>query len=207
MWIQNHSERVPFILTDLGHYPVILGIKWLQKHDVTIKWGANMVLLNSPYCKKNYLESGRTAIVPGIINISNTPAYLQPKEPPLKVNSVMKVKKMRKWTPARTQRSRRRKAREQGASPPEPKKINLYMIGAATCAWYSRKKDYQLLAILLRDIDKALEDKKRPDPATLLPEDYHDLIDVFSRAESDKLPPHRPYNYDILLMPGTEPPA
>ena len=29
MRIQNYSKRVPFILTNLGHYPIILGIKWL----------------------------------------------------------------------------------------------------------------------------------------------------------------------------------
>ena len=72
---------------------------------------------------------------------------------------------------------------------------------------YSRKKNHDLMAISLRDIKKALEEKKRPDPATLLPECYHDYLDIFSRTESDKLPPHRPYDYDIPLKPGTEPPA
>ena len=59
----------------------------------------------------------------------------------------------------------------------------------------------------MRDIEKALEEKERLDPATLLPEDYHDFLDVFLRAESDKLTPHRLYNYNILLKPGIEPPA
>ena len=58
-----------------------------------------------------------------------------------------------------------------------------------------------------RDIDKALKEKKRPDPATLLSEDYYDFLDVFSQRESDKLPLYRPYNYDILLKLGTEPSA
>ena len=30
---------------------------------------------------------------------------------------------------------------------------------------------------------------------------------MFSRRESDKLLPHRLYNYNILLKPGIEPPA
>ena len=41
------------------------------------KWGANIVLINSPYYKKNYLESERTAIVPGIVEVPNIPKYLQ----------------------------------------------------------------------------------------------------------------------------------
>ena len=72
---------------------------------------------------------------------------------------------------------------------------------------YSRKKNHELLVISLRDIKKALSNKLRPNPVTLLPKCYYDFLDVFSRADSDKLAEHRPYNYDILLMPGTEPPA
>ena len=42
---------------------------------------------------------------------------------------------------------------------------------------------------------------------TILPKEYHDFLDVFSQTESDKLPPHRPYNYNIPLMPDKEPPT
>ena len=53
----------------LGHYPVMLSIKWLQIHDVGIKWALNMAIFNSPYCKENYLPEGRTAIMPGMVNV------------------------------------------------------------------------------------------------------------------------------------------
>ena len=42
---------------------------------------------------------------------------------------------------------------------------------------------------------------------TLLPKEYLDFLDVFSRIKSDKLPPHHPYDYDIPLMPDKEPPT
>ena len=87
------------------------------------------------------------------------------------------------------------------------KPLQINMISAAAFAIYSRKKNHELLAISLRDIEKALSDKPRSDPATLLSECYYDYLDVFSRADSDKLAPHRPYDYDIPLMPGIEPPA
>ena len=92
----------------------MLGIKWLQKHDVITKWGANIVLLNSPYCKKNYLKSRHTAIVPGIVNMPDTPAYLQQGNPPLESNALTEVKKKQKRTFTRTQRSRRQKIKERG---------------------------------------------------------------------------------------------
>ena len=33
----THSEQTLFFVTNLSHYPVILGIKWLQQHDSTIR--------------------------------------------------------------------------------------------------------------------------------------------------------------------------
>ena len=59
----------------------------------------------------------------------------------------------------------------------------------------------------MRDIEKALKEKKQPNPATLLPEDYYNLVNIFSRAKSDKLAPYRLYNYNISLKPDTEPPT
>lgn len=37
-----------------------------------------------------------------------------------------------------------------------------------------------------------------------LPKYLHDLGSVFSEEESNKLPDHSSYNYEIKLMPGTE---
>jgi len=44
------------------------------------------------------------------------------------------------------------------------------------------------------------------DPKILLPERYHDCINTFRRAQSDKLPPHRVYDHAIDLVPGKLPP-
>jgi hypothetical protein len=42
--------------------------------------------------------------------------------------------------------------------------------------------------------------KKHTDPLTKVPSKYHDLIDVFSRENSDKLPVQRPYDHKIKLI-------
>ena len=60
------------LVTTLGHYPVVLGIKWLQKLDVRMKWASNMAILNSPYRKKNYLPEERTMAMPGLIKVPDT---------------------------------------------------------------------------------------------------------------------------------------
>jgi len=50
-----------------------------------------------------------------------------------------------------------------------------------------------------------LEDYRKSkdvDPATILPEQYVDFLDVFSRKEADRLPPHRPSDHAIEIQSG-----
>ena len=76
---------------------------------------------------------------------------------------------------------------------------DITMIGAAAYSTLARKPGYHIFAASMADIEKALEPKKEVDPLTILPEEYHEFIDVFSRKESDILPPHRPYDHKITL--------
>ena len=39
-----------------------------------------------------------------------------------------------------------------------------------------------------------------------VPLEYHDYLDVFSETQANVLPPHRKYDLEIPLHPGTEPP-
>ena len=39
-----------------------------------------------------------------------------------------------------------------------------------------------------------------------LPQQYHDLREVFSKSKASTLPPHRPYDMAVDLLPGTMPP-
>ncbi|TKA72817.1 hypothetical protein B0A49_05481 [Cryomyces minteri] len=57
----------------------------------------------------------------------------------------------------------------------------------------------------MRDIEKALSPREVTDPATKVPEEYHDLLDVFSRHDADTLPARRAYNHKIKLQEGKEP--
>ncbi len=59
------------------------------------------------------------------------------------------------------------------------------------------------------DIQKYLDGKP---PATMeeiltkLPKEYHDLARAFLPSEAETLPPHRPYDHKIELLPGQTPP-
>ena len=63
----------------------------------------------------------------------------------------------------------------------------------------------EVFAVLLRDIEKALEPKKQIDPAVKLPKEYHKFLNIFSRQEADMLPVHWSYDHKIPLEDGKQP--
>ena len=58
----------------------------------------------------------------------------------------------------------------------------------------------------MADINKALQVKKRIDPAVKLPVHYHNYLPVFDYKESEKLPPHRgpAADHSIELEKGSD---
>jgi len=83
--------------------------------------------------------------------------------------------------------------------------ISVYRIGYALFESIFRKKGYILFVTSIRDIEKALRPKTRTDPATVLPKEYYDFLNVFSQELADILPPYRPYNHKIDIEPGKTP--
>lgn len=67
------------------------------------------------------------------------------------------------------------------------------------------RTNVELFAITLKDIEKALPKSTPTDPATRLPPEYHEFLDVFSKDLADELPPHRKSDHKIPLHPGTTP--
>ena len=46
----EHHETLPMFVTKLGHYPVVLGIPWLELHDVVIRFSSRTLRFGSQYC-------------------------------------------------------------------------------------------------------------------------------------------------------------
>ena len=64
----------------------------------------------------------------------------------------------------------------------------------------SHARNMEIFNISIRNIEKALAPKSNTNPAKKLPTEYHDFFDIFFRANSDILPPYRPYDHKIPLM-------
>ena len=50
MTIAGHQEKIPLFVTKLGHYSIVLGLLWLQHHDVNICFSKITVRFDSNYC-------------------------------------------------------------------------------------------------------------------------------------------------------------
>jgi len=50
MYVQDHGEQLPMLITKLGYYPLVLWIPWLMLHDVAVRFASNTVTFASQYC-------------------------------------------------------------------------------------------------------------------------------------------------------------
>ena len=96
--------------------------------------------------------------------------------------------------------------------PPKPKKqrlqphsitsyaVDVNLISAAAFHFNLRRPQNELFSTSLYEIDRLIEDKETAEELEQkLPEAYKDYIDVFSKAASNVLPPHRQYDHRIQL--------
>jgi hypothetical protein len=77
MIIQDHKERIPMFVKNLGHYPIGLGIPLLGLHDVTDRFASNTVTFGSQYCVGHCQEAPVT--VQGVTKEPPEPEYEQMK--------------------------------------------------------------------------------------------------------------------------------
>jgi len=65
-----------------------------------------------------------------------------------------------------------------------------------------KKRDYQIFAVTIKNVEKTLKPKLYINSRSLVPEEYHDLIDIFKKRFINKLPPYRDkYNFKIKFEP------
>ena len=62
-----------------------------------------------------------------------------------------------------------------------------------------------IFAVIIANIKKALAPKKHTNPATKVPVEYYNYLDVFLRKEANKLLERRPYDYKIVVKEGKHP--
>jgi transposase InsO family protein len=120
-----------------------------------------------------------------------------------------------------SKKKKRRRKRSRRIKPimNESTDSEIYMIGAAPFHLLTKQKGAEIFALSPREIDAQINaassqdidiqlsktEKIPTDPKTVVPLEYHDFLDVFSKQEADKLPPHRDgHDHRIELEEGKE---
>ena len=75
MRIQDHEEQLPMFVTKLGYYLIVLGIPWLQLHEVPVRFASNTVTLEFQYCTTHC--HAELITVQGVTEEPPEPVYLQ----------------------------------------------------------------------------------------------------------------------------------
>lgn len=94
MRIHDHFERkTRFYVTRLAHYPIVLGLPWLKEHDPVTGWGANSMLFNSDYCRRNCNTPLRPTKIKALNDVpaKSRPKYLPDRPGALKDRDIAKV--------------------------------------------------------------------------------------------------------------------
>ena len=92
-------------------------------------------------------------------------------------------------------------------SKPKAKDIDIAMIGADAYRAACHLKGAQVFAVSMRDIQYQAEKEARAetDPKSVVPQEYHNFLDVFSKKDSDTLPPYQKYDHKIHLEEEQKP--
>ena len=92
-------------------------------------------------------------------------------------------------------------------SDPKAKDIDIAIIGADAYCAACRLKGAQVFVVSMRDIQyqAVKEDRAETNPTSVVPQEYHNFLDVFSKKNLDTLPPHQKYDHKIYLEEEQKP--
>ena len=226
--LDNHKEPIALDISNITH-DIILGLPWFEKHNPTIDWKSRTIIFDSPYCID---ECNSGQIVTMNFNpVSPIEHDCTPNESLPKFN-ITKSERNREHRAQRTKKrvtfrdpiehdddrltknpSTQNKDTSIQNKDPKRKPPAVALVGAAAFATSLKQPEAQLYFLnITQVIETNSTTTDQPNAMTmdpdlsLIPEEYHEFADVFSKKEAEKLPPHRPYDHRIPLEEGTTPP-
>ena len=216
--VKHYDYELQSMITKLGTYPLVLGIGWLRKHEPGIAWRTNKLEFISAYCQEDCLRVRETSLSVDKApeNLSIQEDCLRDKESTLlafeapknlstrdKSNTFIDYpqSKSNQFTDHSRSKSEQSIDLTKLRSDQSTGSISdIAIIGAAAYNTLARQPEVQIFVATMEDIKKALRVKEYIDPLPLLPKEYHEFADVFSRRDSDVLPPHRPYDHRVPVQ-------
>jgi hypothetical protein len=223
--IGRHHENTYFYLTRLPQTPIVLGIPWLRKHNPNIDWSLDLVTFKSSHCRSNCLEDRQPSKAYGNHSPQNHRPENHRPENHRPENHRPENHRPENHRPENhsPENHRPENYSPENHSPEKPgpssvpaQPLDIYFVNAASLYTAHRRaqkteEPLDLCRVTLNDIEKAIAKIESPkdtlDPRSIVPSEYHDLLDVFRAELADVLPPHRAHDHKIELMEGKEPPS
>ena len=187
MTVQDHRETVtPMLITKLGQHQIILGKPWMKKHGVILD-----------------MRNDRLSFWPG--HCQHTKPHAKPshaEEPQEELNAEVPHAKKPEGIPQKLKPNAKENKPSVEQADKRNKPLNLAFIGGAPFMHLAKKQKADTFAISMRDIEYQLNKTTKPltDPKTVVPEEYYDFLDVFSKDISDTLRPYGKYDHRIELL-------
>lgn len=186
----DHFELQSFQLISLGNYSLILGMDWLRNHNPSIDWINRTVSL---FCSSRHNLSNLPPLAKSIMPPINNTFYNQPRfsiPPPAP-----------KPTPTKTTTS----SVKLPTQPKNPSLISIAIVSNASFCQILKQKQgvgYMMDISQIHELSTATTNGEPNVPDIQLPEKYAEYSKVFSKAQADRLPPHRPYDHAIPITEG-----
>jgi hypothetical protein len=231
MSILEHREPLSMFATKLGHYPIVLGIPWLELHDVTIRFSSRVLTFASDYCSRNcndtptvvYAHSLATKVTSGKklavsagageFEAQLSTSHLIPTKTQAdghEDSSSNPIPETPNGIPGVPDTVRN----DVALSPnfdrlPQSEPIRISAVGGQPFRRMVSKGNLTVYSISLYEINQALgikSEKNEFDLEKHIPKEYHEFLPLFSETLAKTLPVHRPYDHKIPLREGFTPP-
>ena len=207
-WMKKHGAvldmRNDRLIFWPGHY----------QHDVALR---PCVDLEGPHAEKPRAEKPHASRPTEILKrlLSKLPELLPYRLPSTQGVSKVTSPLEKKSTPPRPETKRTDEVKDKTKAKGEAKvknkessveradnPLDLAFIGGALFMHLAKKQKAEVFAISMRDIEYQLNKGAKPviDPKIVVPAEYHDLIDVFSKDVSNTLRPYGKYDHKIELL-------
>jgi len=173
-------------VTNLGTYDLILRYTYLRNHGIVVDPAMGKIWFRPNWCQHAGAPPSRR----------KTPKPADPTpsvaEIPVEIAPTVPMKILRRGKLPYTVIDK--------SQPTILNNVDICAISASNFRReYRRTPRANIFANIFQDIQeyRVKQAKSDLDPCQLLPVEYHDYADVFSKAASDRLPPHRPYDHHI----------
>jgi len=221
--VSTHHESLALDVTNIGDYPILLGLDWLRLHNPLIDWEAETIEFKSPQCLEHCVRSDQ----PDKANSSQSPlsSISSSDSPGHNASSTLSSSspgsqpssKSRKSSGSQPSSKSRKSSGSKPSSSPSATVLTPPKISLVSPAAFQRSLKSATICGTLTDLERLLdppEDEEDDDSHIMdldtlrqvIPKEFHGHLEVFRKANSDKLPLHSRYDHDIPIEGNAQPP-